>query len=115
VDVKGGEGGSVTFDLPSNAANVSLQLLDSAGDVAQTIEFGAMKAGTHSLDITGAGVSNGTYEAQVAALTSTGTMLKPETLVSGVVSGFVPGPDGTLLMNGREVALADIREVHTVN
>lgn len=115
VDVKGGNGGSVTFDLDTNAANVSLQLLDGSGDVRDTIELGAMQAGKHSVDITGASVPSGTYSAQIAALSSTGTLLKPETLASGVVSGFVPGPEGTLLMNGREVALADIREVHTVN
>lgn len=115
VDVKGGNGGAVSFKLDTDAANVSLQLLDGAGDVRETIELGAMKAGKHSVDITGASVPSGSYEAQIAALSATGTLQQPETLASGVVSGFVPGPEGTLLMNGREIKPADIREVHTVN
>lgn len=114
VDVQGGNGGAVSFTLESDAANVSLQLLDGSGNVRETLEFGAMQAGKQTVNISGANVPSGKYEAQIAALSSSGTVLKPETLASGIVSGFVPGPDGALIMNGREVDPADIREVHAV-
>lgn len=114
VDVRGGNGGAVSFTLDSDAANVSLQLLDGSGNVRETLEFGAMQAGKQTVNISGANVPAGKYEAQIAALSSSGTVLKPETLASGIVSGFVPGPDGALIMNGREVDPADIREVHAV-
>jgi flagellar basal-body rod modification protein FlgD len=112
VDVNGGNGGKVSFSLEADAANVSLDLLDGSGNVRGTLDFGAMKAGKHSVNITGANVPSGSYEAQVSALSSTGTLLQPETLASGVVSGFVPGSG--LLVNGREIDPADIREVHAV-
>lgn len=115
VQVKGGSGGVVSYDLEADAANVSLQLLDGAGEVRETIELGSQKAGKHTAEIQGAGLPSGSYNAQIVALSSSGTLMQPETLAAGVVSGFVPGPEPTLLVNGVEVNPADIREVHTTS
>ena len=111
VSVDGGEGGQVSFDLAQDAADVTLQLLDGSGIVKEEVSLGAMSAGKQAVELTGLSSSPGDYSVVAQAVTAQGTALEPEVNVSGIVSGYVPGPDPTLLVGNRPISTADIREV----
>jgi hypothetical protein len=58
------------------------------------------------------GVPDGSYSLKVVALSRFGGGTVDATAqVIGLVSGFIPGPDPRLIVNGRTVSMGAIREV----
>ncbi len=114
VTSKGGSAGQVSFELDGDAKNVTLELLDKNGVVKETHELGELKAGDQTVNLDGLNVANGEYTVKVSALTAAGIKTTPAVYASGIVSGFVPGPEPVLLINGNEVDPADIKEVRAV-
>ncbi len=113
VQVKDGNGGRVSFDLSSSASNVEIDLLNANGSVRETISAGALGAGKHSVELSGLTTQSGTFGIKVRGTATTGGQLNPEAFASGIVSGFIPGADPKLIVDGREIGTSDIREVRT--
>lgn len=110
VNVVNNDGGSALFKLPE-ASNVQLRLLDSSGQVAETHDLGAMPAGEQNIQLSGLTTASGSYKVEVVATSASGGQVKPVVYTGGVVSGVIPGPDPKVIINGQEVATADIKEV----
>ena len=111
VQVQGGNGGRLRFNLGSDADAVKIQLLDGAGSVVEEMNLGAMTAGVHSSALSNLSSKDGAYGYKITATTAQGRPVDAKASVAGIVSGFVPGPDPKLLIGSREVAPGDITEV----
>jgi flagellar basal-body rod modification protein FlgD len=111
VTVTGGTAGQATFKLDSAATNVKLDLTDSEGNVKESFDLGPLDAGEQIVDLKGLTVPNGTYTVQVTALSAFGTTMTPKAFGTGIVSGFIPGAEPKLLVNGNEIDPTDVREV----
>lgn len=114
VNISGGSAGSVQFTLPGDASSVSVDVVDTSGNVVETLELGAMAAGKHSPELNNLSTAAGTHELRVKATLSDGQVYEPSLAVSGVVSGFVPGPEASLLVGDVEVSPAQIKEVRAL-
>lgn len=115
VQVKNQDGGAVRFDLASDAGSVELELVNSEGKVAKSIAMGAMTAGAQTVRLESVEVANGTYTARVKATSTAGASMTPVVQLAGIVSGFIPGPEPKLLVNGNEIDPAQIVAVHAVS
>lgn len=109
--VVGHDAGYLELDLPSDAASVSVQLVSADGGVVEQHTVGGLSAGKHSIRMSGLDTEAGDYQVKVNAVSSAGMDLKVSALIAGVVTGIIPGPQPSLLVNGREIAPTDIREV----
>ncbi|MCB0332401.1 MAG: hypothetical protein KDD55_02810 [Bdellovibrionales bacterium] len=111
VEVENGEGGQVSFDLKEDAMAVTLQLVDSAGVVREEVNLGEMSAGKHSAELSDLTTHSGEFSVQVEAVSTIGAPFQTTANVSGIVSGYVPGPDPVLLVGDREIGTSEIQEV----
>ncbi|NDC36770.1 MAG: hypothetical protein EBZ48_01825 [Proteobacteria bacterium] len=110
VNVVNNDGGSALFRL-EEASNVQLRLLDSSGRLVESHDLGTMGAGQQNIQLAGLSSATGTYRVEVVATGASGGQSKPVVYTGGMVSGVVPGPEPKVIINGREVSTADIREV----
>lgn len=111
VNVKDGDGGSVSFKLDQDAVSVEVQLLDSSGQVVDKFDAGALKAGEQSVSLQQLKAASGSYSVKVAAQGTSGVTMAPEAYVSGTVVGYRPAPDSVLIIGNQEYSLSDILEV----
>ena len=111
IQFKNGDGGYVKFDLAQDASQVSVDLLNEDGSVKETIDIGELKAGKQTIALTSGAEENGTYGFRINATSTTGTGFQAQGTVAGLVTGFIPGPQPTLLVNGRETDPSEIVEV----
>ena len=112
IDVKGGQGGQLSMNLSQDATEVTLQLLDKAGEVVGERALGAFGAGKQSAQLAGLSVPDGTYGIKVSAVSARGTgTFTPDVSLTGIVSGFIPGPDPKLIVDGREISISSVKQV----
>lgn len=112
VTVKGGSAGQLQLNLAQEASNVTVQLLGKDGEVVGESSLGALSAGKQMVDLKQLGVPDGVYGVKVSALSrNSGSAFSPEVQLSGRVTGFIPGATPKLIVNGREVAVSDVKEV----
>jgi flagellar basal-body rod modification protein FlgD len=112
VQVSGGQGGQLQIDLSAGAPVVKVDLLDAAGKVVGTRTYENLPAGKNYVTLDGLGVKDGRYGFSVAATRPSGTgFYQPSSAVSGLVTGFVPGPDPKLVIGNQEYAVGAVQEV----
>ncbi len=111
IELSGQEGGIIKFDLEDNVDDLAIDIIDQLGNVRTTLEIGSVAAGKHKVNLTGVDLENGIYNFKIRAKNALGGQIEPEGFVAGIVSGFIPGPDPSLLVGGREVSPADVTEV----
>lgn len=111
VTVVGGDGGMLRVDLPSDATDVSVDLLDSKGNKVDTVSLGAKSAGKQSLTLDNLSVPNGDYTYKVNMTTAAGGSTSVLAQVGGLVSGFIPGADPKLLIGGQEITPTEVTAV----
>jgi flagellar basal-body rod modification protein FlgD len=112
VTVEGGQGGQLQLNLAQDAASVEVQLLSKTGEVVGEISLGALEAGKQLVSLEQLTVPDGVYGIKVSALDRrSGSAFEPTALSSGLVTGFIPGPDPKLMVGGREVSISKVREV----
>jgi flagellar basal-body rod modification protein FlgD len=112
VQVSGGQGGQLQIDLSAASALVKVDLLDKDGKVVGTKSFENLSAGKNYVTLDGLGVKDGSYGFAVAATRPSGTgFYQPAAAVSGLVTGFVPGPDPKLVIGNQEFAVGAVQEV----
>lgn len=113
IHVEQNNAGSVQVDLPSDAQDVVLELLDKDGKVVERKSLGAQSKGKHLVDIKDLDTQSGDYTYQMRAKTTTGADVKVQGKVAGLVEGYIPGADPKLLVGGREVAPSEVAEVRS--
>jgi flagellar basal-body rod modification protein FlgD len=119
VTVGSGASGSVQSGvyLPSAADSVTVNLVDSNGNVVSTQKFGASPAGTLNFNWSGTSASGaalpaGTYHMQVSALSGS-TPVNAQTLALSQVVGVTDGASSTMvsLAGGNTVSSTDVHGV----
>ncbi len=112
VTVAGGQGGQLQLNLGQDAASVEVQLIGKSGEVVGEVSLGALGAGKQLVSLEQLTVPDGVYGIKASAVSSrTGITFEPTALASGLVTGFIPGPDPKLIVGGREVSISKVREV----
>ncbi len=112
VTVAGGQGGQLQLNLAQDAASVEVQLVGKTGEVVGEVSLGALGAGKQLVSLEQLTVPDGVYGIKVSAVSSrTGSTFEPTALSSGLVTGFIPGPDPKLMVGGREISVSQVREV----
>jgi flagellar basal-body rod modification protein FlgD len=108
---------NLPFTLTGEAAQVEVQILNSAGQVVRTIRTGSLGVGAQQVVWDGRGggsspLSPGSYSYRVTALDATGQKTNQAFAVSGVV-GSVRMEDGqaVLMVNGQTVRLQDVMAI----
>lgn len=106
------------FTLPSSAADVKVDIMNSDGTVVRSIDEGSMASGDQTLtwdgkDSSGNTVSSGNYTFSVTATDSSGNSITPTLYVLGTVQGVKFGSSGaSLLVDGTSVDLSNVQEVY---
>jgi flagellar basal-body rod modification protein FlgD len=112
VLVKARSGGQLQLDLSQDAQNVRIQLLDRNGAVVGESVVDQLAKGKQLVSLDGVAVPDGAYSVKVTAASKYGAGdFTVPAAVSGIVSGFIPGPDPRLIVNGREISVGEIKEV----
>jgi flagellar basal-body rod modification protein FlgD len=112
VVVSGGQGGQLQVDLSAASSLVKVDILDADGKVVGTKTFENLNAGKNIVTLDGLGIKDGRYGFSVAATRPSGAgFYQPVAAVSGLVTGFVPGPDPKLVIGNQEYAVGAVQEV----
>ena len=111
VESKNGDAGKITYDLANQSNGVKLEFLDADDQIVKSIDLGQQTAGKHSVDLAHTDLPDGTYKVQVSGINPNGLNFSNDVYVTGIVSGFVPGPDPSLLIGSREFKTSEIKEV----
>lgn len=110
--VSGGQGGQLQINLPAASTEVKVNLLDADGKVVGEKTFSNLAAGKQVVTLDGLAVKDGSYGFSVAAVRPSGAgFYAPPATVSGLVTGFIPGPDPKLVIGNREVSVGAVKEV----
>lgn len=112
VDLKDGNAGRARFKLESDSRDVTLELLDITGKSAASFNLGELSAGKHVVDLSNIDVPNGHYTLKASATGVGGSSSDVEVFAAGIVTGFVPGADPTLIVGDKEVKTTEIKEVN---
>lgn len=110
--VENHDGGRISVDLNQDAAGLRIDLLNPDGSVAETSSVGAIAKGKHTIQLDNLTTASGDYKVRVTATGASGGAFSPQVYTAGIVSGFIPGADPKLIVNGQEISASDIREVH---
>jgi flagellar basal-body rod modification protein FlgD len=109
TSVQLGDTNADSIDVVLNTpGNVKLDLLDANGEVVSSVPLGYQDAGRHTFDLNGKTPLSGQYSFKVMTASAGGADVEAESYVLGQVTGFVPGPDGKLLVGDREVNVGDV-------
>jgi flagellar basal-body rod modification protein FlgD len=107
-----------TYNLPAHAADVKIQVLDSAGNVLHAEAPSSLTAGDHAFtwngkDLSGRQLPNGgPYTLKVTATDSSGSALPTINYVQGVVTGVTQANGATsITVNGGPVDWAKVVSV----
>ena len=109
-----GSPSTLGFTLPSDAAQVSMQISDASGSKVRTLTQGPTSAGAGSmvwdgLNDAGQTLPTGTYSFAVAGTDATGQTIQGTTLVQGQVTGVnLSGTTPVLTVNGQSVPITSI-------
>lgn len=105
---------AINFALPSAAAQVTVNIMNSAGTTVRTITASNLSAGNNSVtwdgkDGNGATLSNGTYTFSVTGTDANGNSVSPTTIVTGQVDGVnVSGDQPQLTVGGVTVPISSV-------
>lgn len=112
VTVRGGQGGQLQIDLTGASSLMKVELLDESGKVVGEKTYENLPSGKNVVTLDGLGVKDGTYGFRVSAVRPTGAgMYQPPAAVSGLVSGFIPGPDPKLVIGNSEYPVSAVTAV----
>jgi len=117
VSLTSGSPSTLGFALPSAAAQVSVQIIDSSGNTVRTLTQGATSAGAGSITWDGKDNSNntlssGTYSFAVSVIDASGHTIQGTSMVKGQVTGVkLDGTTPVLTVNGIDVPLTSVVEV----
>ncbi len=117
IRVSNGVSEDIAFELPSDAANVTVSVYDGSGQLVATIEAGALDEGKQSIswdakNQDGDTVSDGGYTFEVAAVDGEGNTVDASTFTTATVTGVTFENGTTYLMAGdQRIAMGDVVEI----
>jgi flagellar basal-body rod modification protein FlgD len=111
IKVEGGKGGSIETVLEQEASSITVEILDAQGTVVNTQTLGSMKAGRHTIDLENIEASDGAYTVRMKSLGTTGIESELKARAIGRVTGFIPGADPKLIINGQEISPGKVVQV----
>ncbi len=107
----------LSFNLQSDAANVTVEVVDSDGNTVRTIDATEMSAGDHTLtwdgkNSSGEDVKNGSYTLKVTAKDSNDVDITARAYTHGTIEG-IRYKDGNamLIVDGDEIPFSSILEI----
>ncbi|MGZ3402023.1 MAG: flagellar hook assembly protein FlgD [Phenylobacterium sp.] len=107
------------YNLPAGAADLKVQVLDSAGNVVAAQAPSDMSSGDHTFtwngkNLAGSQLANGgTYTLQVTATDSTGAALTATSYVEGLVTGVTQNNGAaSIIVNGSTVPVSSVISVN---
>jgi flagellar basal-body rod modification protein FlgD len=109
ADLKAGKA-AWTYNLPADAADLKLEVVDSSGKVVHAEAPSNLKAGDHDFvwngkDMTGTAAPEGTYTLRVTAKNGAGAAIATQTFVQGHVTSVEQSNGSTLItVNGSKVS-----------
>jgi flagellar basal-body rod modification protein FlgD len=114
VEVKDGTWSSLAYTLPAHAAEVSINIVDQAGQLRQSFKKANQAAGEHAVPRYGddkqvTQLPDGSYRVQVTVQDALGQSVPIDTMYQGRVEGVAyVDNQAHFLMGGRHVAFSDI-------
>jgi len=109
---------ALSYTLPSQAADVTMNILDSTGNIVRTVDLGAKQAGEQQFQWDGKGdsgvtLADGQYAVGITAKDATGNGMMVTSSVTGTVTGTAMnnGVFQLMLSDGRTVNFTDVQEV----
>jgi flagellar basal-body rod modification protein FlgD len=117
LNVKGDDGMTIGYKLPSNAASVTVKVYNEAGVLVKTFESEGLSEGDNKLfwdyyDNSGNKVPDGKYTFSVEAKSVAGNDIITEQFIWGRINGVKYTDAGTkLLVGNNEYMLSDILEI----
>lgn len=117
TELEEGADAAVEFDLPANAADVSIDIFNAGGSFVTSLQAGALGAGHHSMTWNGTNsdaesVPAGIYMFEVHAVDENDAPLETGSYTEGLVTGVTYRKGTPYLMAGENlVPLAAVREV----
>ncbi len=118
IGVSNGVSDEIAFELPSDAANVTVSIYDGSGQLVATIDAGDLGEGKQSVawdaeDQEGDTVPDGDYTFEVAAVDTEGNTVEASTFSTAVVTG-VTFEEGTtyLIAGGKRIPMGDVVEIY---
>lgn len=114
---KGDTNHDVLFTLPAAAAEVSVKVKNSAGDVVRSYSLKNLKQGENhvtwnGLDDKGMAQAADEYSFQVEAKSSDGKKMAVKTDFEGTITGINYTPEGPVLLVGQQtIRLRDVRKI----
>ncbi len=109
--VKLGDSASLFINLPKEAHDVRVDILSDDGQPIETYSYGARSSGEQKLALNQLTTKSGEYKFKVTATGISGGDFDVAGSVSGMVNGFVPGPEPKLIVDGRELSPESIKQV----
>lgn len=115
--------GKLNYTLPANSSQTTVTITDQEGNIVRDYELGELEAGFRTLewdgnDNQGNRVDPGVYKIAISAFNSRDEVIKIQDYnVSGLVTGYERGEDGTayLLMGESALPLEKVMSVSQAN
>lgn len=112
LEVSKGEGPNVTVDIPEGVQTARIDLIDSDGKVAKSINLDEPESGRQQFALKDLAVRDGRYDVRVVAVDGNGSFRELTSKITGTVEGFVLEPEAKLLIGGKQVGLDQVVEVY---
>lgn len=110
--VQSGQAGQAQLNLSQDAQNIRVQFLNKDGKVVGEKVFDQLSKGKQLVTLDKLSIPDGAYQISIKAASRFGAgEFGVPAAVAGLVSGFIPGPDPKLIVNGREISVGEIKEV----
>ncbi|MDK2956291.1 MAG: flagellar basal-body rod modification protein FlgD [Desulfovibrionales bacterium] len=109
---------TVYYSFDESVQDVYVNIYDSDNNIVNTVDLGAMSAGSYQyvwdgLDYDGVEADNGVYQIYIAAVTADGSTALVTSAVSGEVSGVITndGDNYLVLEDGRSIDFLDVYQI----
>ncbi len=112
IQIQSGRGPNILLDVPQGVQSGRVDLLNESGSVVKSIELSELEPGRQVIPLGNLDVASGDYNVQVTVVNGEGQFQTLDSRVTGTVEGFIMEPEPALIVNGVEVPLDQIVEVH---
>lgn len=112
VEVSNYNAGLVKVDLIGDVNDLKIELLRADGTVQEVANTGPLTKGKHTIALDQLTTANGEYTVKVTAQNPTGETSPVAAKLAGIVTGFIPGPDPSLIVNGVQIKPSEIEAVN---
>jgi flagellar basal-body rod modification protein FlgD len=118
---KGDTSHELRFQLPENAKEVTVKIMDETGEVVKTVQASNLTKGINKLTWNGTKndgypAFSGNYTMSVEGVSERGAKITGQTKYSGVVTGLNYTQEGPILLVGdQKVKLSDVKTIEDLN